>query len=195
MGRCPGRSRARLEAWRNSRGKCSSPISDGQIVDTSCQLPSNSPSSLVHSYSSLLLSHFIHPIPSLPLNFALPSTSGLVANSISKPVFSQTWNAQDAPGALRGAVLTLVRSALGGRGTALVQSRCKENKRGGPEKDVAERMARELRKWGGEDQWGGQLVGPRGLTSSEEDGSKVVPVAGQPKEGEVMVWAWVGKKQ
>jgi hypothetical protein len=162
-----------------------------QIVETSYQLPASSPSSLVHSYSSLLLSHYIHPIPSLPINFALPLTQSLVGSSVSKPVFNRTWNANDAPDALRGAVKTWVRSALGGRGTALVRTR-NEGYRNGGEQDVADRMGRELCQWGGADRWHG-LLQPQGLTSSEEDQEKAV--ADEAREGEVMVWAWVGKKQ
>jgi hypothetical protein len=57
---------------------------------------------------------------------------------------------------------------------------------------VADRMGRELCQWGGADRWHG-LLQPQGLTSSEEDQEKAV--ADEAREGEVMVWAWVGKKQ
>ncbi|WRT67184.1 uncharacterized protein IL334_004150 [Kwoniella shivajii] len=90
-----------------------------EIVEMSYTLPSMSPASLRNSFASTLLANMIQPLPSLAIQFNLPSVESLKPEGF-KPIFEQKW-VKDVPGALEDAVLTWVKSAMEYRGTGLAR--------------------------------------------------------------------------
>ncbi|WVW83046.1 hypothetical protein I302_105063 [Kwoniella bestiolae CBS 10118] len=146
-----------------------------EIVETSYTLPSRCPASLKNSFASMLLADTIQPLPSLAMQFNLPSIENLKANAV-KPVFHQKWK-KNVPGALEDAVLDWVKSAVEYKGTGLVK-----NQKG--LEGVVGRVKAELERSGG-GKWDfstGQSRDSGGKEGAEED-------------REVNVWAWVATKK
>ncbi|WVQ70042.1 uncharacterized protein L199_008266 [Kwoniella botswanensis] len=143
-----------------------------EIVETSYTLPSECPASLKNSFASMLLADMIQPLPSLAMQFNLPSIENIQSNAV-KPVFHQKWT-KKVPGALEDAVLVWVKSAVEYKGTGLIKN---QNGLAG----VVGRVKAELRDNGG-GRW------DFGDTRQSRD---VEPV----EDREVNVWAWVATKK
>lgn len=203
-------------AWPQLLEECLRVLSPGgyiEIVEMSLSAPGTAPANVQRSFASCLLAEMINPDPSLPIQFAIPTLSGLQPG-MGKPVFSGTL----PPGAGEEAVWAWMKSSLEYKGTsmgfgpgvALNRSTGSRSSKG-PEEDSIERIKRDLRgvgrngrSWDWDDEDGRSLElgdcqnaasrsGEGGERSEGPEGT--LKLKGSLSEGRARVWVWIGTKK
>ena len=196
-----------------------------EIVEMGITLSSSLPNVAKEAFAKCLLAEMIHPNPSLPIKFALPTVEGLVHSTIAKPVYERTWKlppdlTRDTKADEAGQVSDALPASLAEAGATWMASVLSYSRqsRGGVRKqeasfglageDVSTRVGRmadgklleQLRaglvREGGT-RWD---FGSVAVDSEVAEKSSVVPGErtlgrGGVEDTEIKLWAWVGRKK
>ncbi|WWD15957.1 hypothetical protein CI109_100381 [Kwoniella shandongensis] len=152
-----------------------------EIVEMSYTLPLSAPASLRTAFATQLLADMIQPLPNLPIRFNLPSIDSLVSHDLTKPRFEKTWRYNDAPDALRDAVLGWARSAQEYKGSD--RSYHERNSAGRKGVDSLLSKVRKELTLAAKERWA--------FSETSPEQEKAVA---EPKE-EVSLWVWIAKKR